>query len=246
MATAFLKRRGHNNRRLHKTFYTLKCHKTKTVHIARKEIETHLAKLKWPLYFLDFESIGYAIPEYIGTHSYEALAFQYSLHVQRSEGAELEHREFLFDGKADPRRALARQLVADIGPTGSVIAYHASFELGRIKEMVELVPELSVVLHGIADRLWDLETPFAKRWYWDHRFQGSSSIKKVLPVMVPGMSYDDLGIHRGDEAQLRYQEFVNLLQGSPEREKIRRDLLAYCGQDSLAMVRVLEQLKAQI
>lgn len=136
--------------------------------------------------------------------------------------------------------------MADIGPTGSVIAYHASFEHGRIKEMIELVPELSAALHGIADRLWDLETPFAKRWYWDHRFQGSSSIKKVLPVLVPGMSYEGLEISRGDEVQLRYQEFVNLLQGSPERENLRQDLLDYCGQDSLAMVRVLEQLKAQI
>lgn len=219
------------------------CHLKRSAHVDKAKIEEHLSQLTWPLYFLDFEAVGYAIPEYEGTRPYEALAFQYSLHIQREPGGALEHREFLHKEDSDPRTAVANQLVRDIGPTGSVVAYHASYEKGRIEEMIERCPEIASELQGLIKRIWDLETPFTKRWYWDHRFQGSSSIKKVLPVLVPAMSYENLGIQRGDEAQLQYQRFLKLPADSSDRETIRKNLLSYCEQDSLAMARLLDALQ---
>ena len=91
--------------------------------------------------------------------------------------AEIEHREFLHDANTDSSRHCAQALIQGIGPKGSVVAYHASFEKQRLKEMRIRFPDLADPLDSIIGRLWDLETPFSKRWYWNHRFQGSSSIE---------------------------------------------------------------------
>lgn len=210
--------------------------------IERSKIKKHLSELRYPLWFLDFETYGFAIPDYEGTRSYEQLPFQFSLHIQNLPGAPLKHVEFLHIEKSDPRRALGEALVHAMGDVGSVITYHASFERGRIEELAEAFPDLKPKLDAIVDRLWDLETPFAKKWYYDRRFEGSSSIKKVLPVLVPSMSYEDMAIGKGDVAQVRYTEMIALPMDSPERENIRRNLLAYCGQDTLAMVKILAVL----
>lgn len=210
--------------------------RTGKTHIEHKPILEHFSELKWPLYFLDFETVGYALPEFPGTRPYEPLTFQYSLHIQEAPGAPLLHREFLYDQFNDPRPVVARQLVADLESLqtsgGTIVAYHASFEKGRMAEMglEEFVP-----------RVWDLEVPFARRWFWDLKFQGSSSIKKVLPALVPDMNYKHLTVQRGDEAQVKYNEFIRMTDGAA-RTQLRRDLLAYCEQDSLAMVKVLERL----
>lgn len=224
-------------------FVQVKVERDGMPNIEREKISGHLAKLCYPRWFLDFETYGFAIPEYDGTRSYEQLPFQFSLHVQDAPGAALRHIEFLHLEKSDPRRALAEALVSAVGDTGSVITYHQSFERGRIEELAAAFPDLKPKLDSIVQRLWDLETPFAKKWFYDSRFQGSSSIKRVLPVLVPSMSYDDMEIGKGDVAQLKYFEMIAMPTASPEREKICRDLLDYCRQDTLAMVKILEVLK---
>ena len=224
-------------------FVQVKVERDGKPYMDRAKIEKHLSELQYPLWFLDFETYGFAIPEYDGTRSYEQLPFQFSLHVQDSPGAALRHVEFLHLEKSDPRRALAEALVGAIGDGGTVITYHASFERGRIEELAEAFPDLKPRLDAIAGRIFDLETPFAKKWFYDSRFQGSSSIKKVLPVLVPSMTYESMEIGKGDVAQMKYAEMIGLPSDSPEREKIRRDLLAYCGQDTLAMVKILEVLQ---
>lgn len=213
-------------------------------HVDRAKIKKFLGELKHPLWFLDFETYGFAIPEYDGTWSYQALPFQFSLHVQEREGGDIRHVEFLHMEKSDPRRALAEAMIAAIGDQGNVVVYYAPFEKTRIKEMIEAFPDLRVKLESILDRIWDLETPFSKKWYYDRRFEGRSSIKNVLPVLVPDMSYKGLAIGKGDVAQAKYVEMIQLPAGSPERETIRKNLLEYCGQDSLAMVKVLDALLA--
>lgn len=210
--------------------------------IELKSIKKHLAVLQYPLWYLDFETYGFAIPEYDGTRTYDQLTFQFSLEIQDAQGSDLRHIEFLYLEKSDPRRALAEALVGNIGKAGSVITYHASFERSRIEELAEAFPDLKSQLDSIAERLWDLETPFAKKWFYDQRFAGSSSIKKVLPVLVPSMTYEGMSIGKGDVAQMKYMEMISLSMDSPERERIRRDLLEYCGQDTMAMVKILEAL----
>lgn len=211
--------------------------------IDKPAIKKHLEKLVWPLWFLDFETVGFAIPKYDGTRSYQALPFQFSLHVQREPDGSLEHIEFLHTRDTNPCRALAETLCAAIGDQGNVVAYHASFENGRVKELAEAYPDLAPKLESMITRMWDLETPFAKKHYYHSKFQGSSSIKKVLPVLVPSLSYDGLEIGKGDLAQMKYGEMIALADGDPEKEKIRLALLKYCGLDSLAMVKLLDVLR---
>jgi hypothetical protein len=72
--------------------------------------------------------------------------------------------------------------------------------------------------------------------------QGSYSIKKVLPALVPDSSYDGMEIADGRQASSRYAE-LSFVDCSIEKEKIRCDLLKYCKQDTQSMVDVLECLK---
>lgn len=205
-------------------------------------LTTLLSTLEYPLTFLDFETIGLAIPPYDGLNPFTQVPFQASVRVIEVDGAE-RHEEFLGDGHEDPRPALARFLAGVIPPSGSVIAYSARFERGRLEELAAVVPEIASELHNIAARLWDLLDAFSKGHYIDHRFQGSTSIKNVLPVLVPELSYTELTIGNGSEAVAAYVELMSDGLDSAKAEELKRALREYCGQDTLAMVRILEFLK---
>lgn len=202
-----------------------------------------MAELNYPLYYLDYESVSYAVPKFDGSWPHKHLTTQYSLHIQRTPESKLEHFEFLHNENSDPSKALAESLLSNINADrGSVIFYYKTYERDRTKEMADMAPEYRDRLEDIIDRMWDLETLFAKRWYWDPKFEGSSSIKNVLPVFAPEFSYKDLEINKGDLAQIKFAEMIALPKGSHAREKIRQDLLKYCQRDTLAMVIILSQL----
>ncbi|MBR6701532.1 MAG: DUF2779 domain-containing protein [Clostridia bacterium] len=212
--------------------------------IDRDAVRAFLAEFTYPLYHLDFETTQYAVPPFDGMRPYQQMPFQYSLHVQPSPGAEPEHFEFLGKEGTDPRRALAERLCADIPADVCVLAYNMSFEKGRIKEMAELFPDLSAHLMSIHDNIRDLMIPFQKQFYYSSKLRGSYSIKYVLPALCPGdpeLNYQALdGIHKGDEASAAFADLPN--RTPEEIETIRRNLLAYCRLDTLAMVRILDKL----
>lgn len=224
-------------------FVQVQCEKNQKRIVDLETIKEHLSVLKYPLYFLDFETYGYAIPQYEETRPYQHLPFQYSLHVQRSPEADLEHYEFLYEKKDNPSREVALQLINQLGDTGSIIVYYASFEGTRIKEMISEFPDLAPQLQLLHDRLWDLQIPFAKKWYCEPAFNGSASIKDVLPILVPELSYAGLEIQKGDVAQMQYTKLINLPEDSMEHEQIKAALLEYCRLDTLAMVRILSFLE---
>jgi hypothetical protein len=218
--------------------------KSKKTHIDMVQIQGHLRNLKWPLHFLDYETIPYAIPRYNKSFSYQQLPFQFSLHVKRTPGAEVEHFDFLHRVDSDPRRAFAESLLEHIdGDGGSIIVYHAGFERSVTDALKEVAPEFSDAFDELISRLWDLETPFSKRWYCDPKFGGSSSIKFVLPVLVPALSYKTLEIQKGDVAQKRYGEMIKHADEG-EKGRIAEALLQYCKLDTLAMVEILKVLQA--
>ena len=217
--------------------------KTQEVFLDKQKISKHLKLLKYPLFFLDFETIAYAIPKFDGNRPYQKLPFQYSLHVQTAPDSSLNHYEFLFEKNENPMRALAERLVHDISHEGSIVVYNKAFEKGCLRELASEFLDLSPMLENMIDRLWDLLEPFSKKWFYDPRFNGSASIKKVLPVLAPDLSYKDLDIKQGDDAQAKYVSFINDSLSIVEREKIKNDLLVYCQLDSLAMVRILAELQ---
>ena len=199
-----------------------------------------LSELKRPIHFLDFETIAHAVPRFDGTRPYQATPFQYSCHVLHRNGR-LGHREFLHLDESDPRSALAHQLVHDIHETGSVVVYSAGFESRVLRDLAEAVPKVADKLLSIVDRVWDQRVVF-QRFYNDPGFLGSTSIKRVLPVVVPGLSYSDLAIQRGDDAQAAWLQMI-ATKNERHKEKMADDLRDYCQLDTYAMVeihRVLE------
>ena len=198
-------------------------------------IQEELRQLDYPLYSLDFETDGPAIPRFNGMHPYEQFPFQYSCHILSHEGT-LEHRDYLHETDSDPRRPLLMLLLQDLGTCGTIVAYNANFEKGILNKLAQWFPEYAKQLESIIARLWDQLIIFRK-YYTDYRFQGSNSLKNVLPVIVPSMTYEHLNVKDGIEAQVAWNEMIQLPAGS-EKSKLIQELKEYCGQDTMAMVEI--------
>lgn len=207
-----------------------------------KDIEKILQELRYPLYFLDYETVAPAVPRFEGSRPFEQVPFQYSVHILREPDGELSQREFLARGSSDPSAELLAQLSRDIGPLGQIIVWNKSFEMKVNEDLGKRFPEYRSFLKSLNRRVFDLMDIFADGLYADEKFMGSASIKKVLPVLVPELSYKDLAINEGQTASRRwFQAFEGKL--SPEEaEKLYADLQTYCGLDTLAMVRIYEFL----
>ena len=200
--------------------------------------------LRWPLYFLDYESIMSAVPMFDNSRPYQQICFQFSLHVQHEPGAELEHYEYLHnESGTDPRPGLIKKLIETIGDTGSVIVYNQIFEQGRNTEMAQDFPEYAEQLMAINERMLDLLIPFRARGLYRPCQNGSASIKQTLPAFVPEMSYENLGIHNGDEASKNFMDFMTGKQTPEQTKEMMANLHEYCGQDTMAMVRLLEVIQ---
>ena len=210
-------------------------------HIDTDKIKSFLKGVKYPLYFMDFETFATAVPIYNGTSPYQNIPFQFSLHVITKSGAMVEHYEYLAEGKDDPRPAFLAQLKQDIGPKGSILVYYAAFEKSRLKELAGALPEYQKWVDSINERIVDLNVPFRDFSYYHPQQMGSSSLKHVLPVLT-NLSYGEMDIGEGNTASLKYMEAAFGDIPEDERQKIRNDLLTYCGQDTGGMIDILNKL----
>lgn len=200
-----------------------------------------LTQLAYPRYYLDFECIQFAIPIWEGTRPFEQLPFQFSCHIQTVPNT-LRHEAFLDTTGQDPRRAFAEALLAVCGNSGPIIVYHQSFEKGVINALINLFPDLANQLQTIHDRIFDL-LPVLKQHYYHPEMKGSWSIKKVLPCLVPELSYAALGsVQEGTQAQAVYFDIISGNLDKRAQDASRADLLAYCQLDTLAMVRIVEKI----
>lgn len=211
-------------------------------HIDRERIRDFLGMMQYPLYFLDYETFSSVIPPFDGLRPYQQVPFQYSLHIVEHPGAPLQHKEYLHTENTLPVRDLLAELVKDIGPEGTVLVWHESFEKGRNVEMASLAPEYNAFLYGLNDRVLDLKTPFSEMWFVDKDFYGSASIKDVLPVLAPDLSYKELAVQGGNTAQRVWMELVQQGLHQNKRDELLEDLRKYCHLDTLAMVRIWEVL----
>jgi len=212
-------------------------------HFDKDKIKEFLATLRYPLYFLDFETFQSAIPLYDGTSPYQQIPFQYSLHWQKRAGGRLYHTEYLAKPGSDPRQDIAKRLLADIPEEACVLAYWKSFEAGRLKELAEHIPGKRKHLQSIVNNMVDLIDPFKARYLYSWKQKGSHSIKAVLPAFVMGMSYDEMEIGNGIAAMDAYHQMCNLADKPKELAIVRKNLLKYCKQDTLAMVKLLEVIE---
>ena len=216
------------------------------IYINKVEIANFLSTITYPLYFLDFETMQPVIPEFQGTHPYQQIPFQYSLHYIEQEGGKLKHKEFLGESGEDPRRTLAEQLCADIPLDVCTTAYNKAFECTRLTELADTFPDLAQHLLNIRDHIVDLLVPFQSGWYYVPAMGGSSSIKSVLPALFPNdpeLDYHNLtgSVHNGGEAMNIFPKIKDMT--TEEQFAARQSLLKYCELDTYAMVKVWQKLK---
>jgi len=215
------------------------------VNVNKDEIKAFLDSLKYPLFFLDFESIQPAIPLYDNTRPFQQIVFQYSLYYKRNKTVNPEHSEFLADGRGDPKPALIKQLLDDTKNPGTILVYNQSFEIGRLKELALDFPEYETEISERISRIVDLMSPFQKRAYYKPEMRSSHSLKSVLPAINPQYGYDDLVIQEGGTASSEYLRLMTL-KDENEIEKIRKNLLDYCGRDTYGMIVLLEELERSV
>lgn len=204
-------------------------------------IQTFIDKLFYPLCFLDFETFYTAIPLFDGTRPYQQVPFQYSLHIQENEATELKHFEYLAEPRKDPRRELLIKLIESI-PMKSCIITYTDFEAERLHDLAEWFPKYKDRIESLIKNIRDLSLPFQKMDYYHWQMNGSYSLKEVLPVLVPEMSYKGMAISNGGMAMDAYFA-MSRSSDQGEIESIRRNILEYCKLDTLAMVRILERLQ---
>lgn len=212
----------------------VKAYKSKEEIIDIDAIRTELNSLTFPLYFLDYETYPTAIPVYNGYHPYQHIVFQYSVHVLESKDSELKHFELIIlDG--DPAERIVEGLRSCIGNTGSIISWYKAFENARNRDLARLVPLQYEFLHDVISRTYDLMDIVENQYYVHHGFKGSSSIKKVQPVLAPDFSYKDLDVQSGTDAIESYRQISQgeLIGESAEQKK--KQMLKYCGNDTEVM-----------
>lgn len=249
----------------------LHCVKTGEVIIHEDKISEVLNTFTYPICFYDYETISVPIPIFDNSHPYQQVVVQYSLHKYYEDG-HMEHFGWILGQQWESDinqmtiesninavqsesekvvtggyKDLVQQLLVDIGEDinkSTFIVRYKPFENTRNKEIGEKFAELRDEFQKINDATYDLMDIFSQNMYFDLGFHGSSSIKKVLPIMVPGMKYDDLAVKNWWIAMQKLEHLIHWkISDMDERVQTLKNLLIYCGQDSLAMVRIYEALQ---
>jgi hypothetical protein len=205
----------------------------------RDAIRAAVAGWAFPRVFLDFESIQFAIPRWLGTRPFAQVPFQFSAHIEEQDDA-VGHVAFLSTDGSDPRRACAEALVA-LPDQGAVIAWNASFERSCLTGLAAIFPDLAPTLTNLANRLVD-PLPIVRRHYYHRDMLGSWSLKAVLPTLA-AVGYEDLvEVKSGTDAQAGYLEAIDPATDSARAAALREALLDYCKRDTEAMMMVLAAL----
>ena len=216
--------------------------KVNKVVVDKKAIKLFLKSFSYPFYYFDFETYQQAIPKFAGVKPFQQIPFQYSLHIMRNS-TKLDHVEFLAQSGSDPRDDLVKQLISDIPPDVTVLAFNASFEKSVLVELSKQFPKYKKHLQNIINNLVDLAEPFRKKYYYHPEMKGKFSIKIILPLLVPEMEkeYENLEIQNGSEAM---QSFANLEKINDQNQinRTRKNLIKYCELDTLAMVKIHDKL----
>ena len=202
-----------------------------------------LSELEYPIHFFDFETSNPAIPRFEGLSPYQQFPFQYSCHILQADDS-LTHHEYLHTDTTDPRLPLVESLLNHISDVGSVVVYYAPFERRILKDLAQSFPEHFATLQSIISRLWD-QLEIFKEHYKHPRFGGSNSLKNVLPVLVPSLSYQSLDIQEGGDAQVVWEVMISTTN-EEARDNMINDLRAYCEMDTFATVKIHKALVRQV
>lgn len=212
-------------------------------HIDVEAVGTFIESLRYPLAFMDFETtFMIPIPMYNGTRPYQLIPFQFSLHIMDKPDGALSHYEFLADGNDNPQKEFLEKLLAAIPRNACILVWNKNFEKQHLQELAETFPDKRADINVLLENIRDMMVPFRAKSIYHWKFDGSYSIKVVLPALVPELEYDNLEISDGEMAS---PAWVRLIKSDDEKEKetLRRQILRYCHMDTLAMVRILDKMK---
>lgn len=211
--------------------------------------------LPYPRYYLDFETIAFAVPRWAHTRPYQQIPFQFSCHIELASGTVAPTGYLSTDGQ-DPRRTFALALIdavngsafanrgIDLDPIGPVLVYNASFESGRIEELAQQFPDLAEPLRAINERMVDL-LPITREHFYHPDMRGSWSLKAVLPTIGTGLSYEGMAVADGGMAQAAYLEMTDPETPFDRHCELRKALCDYCMLDTYALVRLVEFFSAE-
>jgi hypothetical protein len=201
-----------------------------------------LAALPYPRHYLDFETVSFIIPRWLGTRPFQVLPFQFSCHTESADGR-LNHRGFLDLSGAAPMKDFIEAVLATVGDHGPILVWNRGFEAGVLRKLVPSFPHHAAAIEAVADRMVDL-LPIYREHYYHPDQMGSWSIKAVLPTLAPDLDYGALEVADGQAAQLAYQEAIKPSTTQERRAEIRDQLERYCELDTLAMVRLVQHWTA--
>ncbi|MBF0556897.1 MAG: DUF2779 domain-containing protein, partial [Nitrospirae bacterium] len=209
--------------------------------VKRDNLKSFLKTLWYPICFLDFETFMGPIPLHNGIKPYQQVPFQYSIDVLENKDSALKHYDYLAYAGIDCRQELIERLILEISENACVIVYNRTFETMVLNNCIGWFPQYKDKIENIISNIKDLMLPFKNKDVYFHKFNGSYSIKCVLPVLVPELSYEGLDINNGGMAMFSFFKMAET--DSETVEIIRRSLIEYCRMDTIAMVRLFEKLE---
>lgn len=210
------------------------------------EVSAFLESLTYPISFLDYETFAAAVPRFDGYGPFHQIPFQFSLDVVAEPEGPFVHHEFLHLSAERPDVPFLNALKAALPDRGSIVVWNQAFERSINDKLAERNPGYTDWLADVDVRIVDLMEVFAQQSYVHPGFLGRTSIKYVLPVLVPQFSYKDLAIQEGGTASLRWNEVVTGQISGVDAEAVRANLLAYCGLDSRAMLEIWRALWREV
>ena len=208
------------------------------------ELAGELSILRYPICFMDFETIFPALPRFAGMRPYDHVPFQWSVHRQERTDASVKRYDFLAESASDPRIPFLESLCQAVKAAGSIVVYNQGFEASRLDDLARWLPEHRPEIAEIKAKLWDLLAVIRRNAYHP-AFGGSFSLKRVAAAILPDMSYDGLGVAEGVQAGIVWARLVDPATSPEEKDTLKRALLQYCGQDTLALARIIEVLTKQ-
>jgi len=220
----------------------LRAHRTGETVIEKEAIARELGDLTFPLHFIDYETFAPALPLFTHYSPYDQIPLQYSVHIVGSPAEEPIHRDFLHNGLDDPSASFLSSLQQHVGPFGAIIVWNKGFESHVNDCIARRLPAAKDYVIEFNDRIYDLKDIFAKQYFVHKDLCGKVSIKNVLPVLTPHLSYSSLAIHDGATASLEWSKLLSGQLTDGERAALCEQLREYCALDSYGMYAIWQAL----
>ncbi len=221
----------------------LQAHRTGEIVVNKEAIARELEELSYPLHFIDYETFAPAIPRYSGYYPYEQIPLQYSVHIVGAPNEQPIHRDFLYVGTNDPSGSFLRSLEEHIATFGAIIVWNKGFESHVNDCISRRLPSTKDYFVEFNDRLYDLMDMFSKQYFVHKDLCGKVSIKNVLPVLAPHLSYSSLGICDGATASLVWSKLISNVLSNEENRRRYGQLREYCALDSYGMYAIWQALR---